>query len=172
MKIRLIAITLGVLVVLPVKAADPLTDVHEIVNKANLAAYYQGDDGKATVKMTITNKQGQERKREFNIFRFGGRQREPKQRAKTQTRVFRGLPFLGMQNATGHGEADTGDNTLRSVGGSTQSEAIDRPTPDTGRVFNHATLNQPTINQPVIRLPKTEALPSPLDGAADPGESP
>jgi hypothetical protein len=61
--------TVAVLAVLPVQAADPLTDVQEIVKKANLAAYYQGDDGKATVKMTITNKQGQERKREFNILR-------------------------------------------------------------------------------------------------------
>lgn len=44
-------------------------DVDTIVNKANIVAYYQGEDGKATVKMTITNKQGQERTREFNILR-------------------------------------------------------------------------------------------------------
>jgi hypothetical protein len=69
MKIQLIAVTVGILAVLPIKAAEPLTDVQEIVKKANLAAYYQGDDGKATVKMTITNKQGQKRKREFNILR-------------------------------------------------------------------------------------------------------
>jgi hypothetical protein len=48
---------------------EPLTDVNIIVNKANKAAYYQGDDGKANVKMTITNKQGQQRLREFIIFR-------------------------------------------------------------------------------------------------------
>lgn len=69
MRIRLIAVTMGVLTVLPTHAAEPLTDVQEIVKRANLAAYYQGDDGKATVKMLITNKQGQERKREFNILR-------------------------------------------------------------------------------------------------------
>ena len=69
MKIQLIAITCGILAALPVQAAEPLTDVQEIVKQANLVAYYQGDDGKATVKMTITNKQGQERKREFNILR-------------------------------------------------------------------------------------------------------
>jgi hypothetical protein len=40
-----------------------------IVEKANVVAYYQGDDGKATVKMVITNKQGQERRRQFNILR-------------------------------------------------------------------------------------------------------
>ena len=51
-----------------VVAADK-PDVETIVNKANVVAYYQGEDGKATVKMTITNKQGQERTREFNILR-------------------------------------------------------------------------------------------------------
>jgi hypothetical protein len=48
---------------------EPLTDVDTIVNKANLAAYYHGDNGKAKVKMTITNKQGQKRLREFVILR-------------------------------------------------------------------------------------------------------
>ena len=46
-----------------------LTDVEAIVNKANLAAYYQGADGKAKVKMTITNKKGQKREREFTVLR-------------------------------------------------------------------------------------------------------
>jgi len=50
-------------------AAGEKPDVQTIVNKANVVAYYQGEDGKATVKMTITNKQGQERTREFNILR-------------------------------------------------------------------------------------------------------
>ena len=44
-------------------------DVQTIVSKANVVAYYQGKDGKATVKMTITSKQGQKRLREFNILR-------------------------------------------------------------------------------------------------------
>ncbi len=43
--------------------------VQTIVNKANIVAYYQGKDGKATVKMTITSKQGQKRSREFIILR-------------------------------------------------------------------------------------------------------
>ena len=43
--------------------------VQTIVEKANIVAYYQGDDGKATVKMVITSKQGQKRQREFNILR-------------------------------------------------------------------------------------------------------
>jgi outer membrane lipoprotein-sorting protein len=50
-------------------SSEQAPDVQTIVNKANIVAYYQGDDGKATVKMTITNKQGQTREREFNILR-------------------------------------------------------------------------------------------------------
>ncbi|MGD2095409.1 MAG: outer membrane lipoprotein-sorting protein, partial [Phycisphaerales bacterium] len=46
-----------------------IPDVETIVNKANIVAYYQGKDGKAHVKMVITNKQGQQREREFNILR-------------------------------------------------------------------------------------------------------
>lgn len=47
--------------------ADPSVD--EIVNKANLAAYYGGDDGRAEVNMTIKDSQGRERTREFVILR-------------------------------------------------------------------------------------------------------
>jgi outer membrane lipoprotein-sorting protein len=43
--------------------------VQAIVEKANIVAYYQGNDGKAKVNMVITNKQGQKRQREFNILR-------------------------------------------------------------------------------------------------------
>ena len=50
-------------------SSEQTPDVQTIVNKANIVAYYQGDDGKATVKMTITSKQGRKREREFNILR-------------------------------------------------------------------------------------------------------
>ncbi len=50
-------------------AAEKLTDVNVIVEKANHVAYYQGDDGKAKVNMKITDKQGQVREREFIILR-------------------------------------------------------------------------------------------------------
>lgn len=66
-------IVMGVL--LPIFAANEtkpskeVPDVATIVNKANLVAYYQGDDGKAKVKMVITNKQDQKREREFIILR-------------------------------------------------------------------------------------------------------
>jgi len=48
---------------------EKITDVETIVNKANIMAYYQGKDGKAKVKMTITDKKGQTRVREFIILR-------------------------------------------------------------------------------------------------------
>lgn len=48
---------------------ETITDVETLVNKANLMAYYQGNDGKAKVKMTITDKKGQSRIREFIILR-------------------------------------------------------------------------------------------------------
>lgn len=47
--------------------AEPSVD--EIVKRANLAAYYGGNDGRAKVSMTITDAQGRERNREFVILR-------------------------------------------------------------------------------------------------------
>lgn len=43
--------------------------VDEIVNRANLASYYGGDDGVARATMVITDKQGRTREREFTILR-------------------------------------------------------------------------------------------------------
>ena len=43
--------------------------VEEIVEKANLASYYQGQDGRAHVDMTITDSQGRTRTRRFVILR-------------------------------------------------------------------------------------------------------
>jgi outer membrane lipoprotein-sorting protein len=58
---------------LPSLAADQpageALDVQTIVNKANIVAYYQGEDGKASVKMIVTNKKKQKRQHEFNILR-------------------------------------------------------------------------------------------------------
>ena len=51
------------------KSAEEIPDVQTIVNKANIVAYYQGDDGRAKVTMTITDKQGPKRERQFNILR-------------------------------------------------------------------------------------------------------
>jgi outer membrane lipoprotein-sorting protein len=41
----------------------------EIVEKADYVSYYQGQDGRAQVKMTITGPQGDQRNREFTILR-------------------------------------------------------------------------------------------------------
>jgi outer membrane lipoprotein-sorting protein len=49
--------------------AQDLTDVQQIVERANLAAYYAGADGRAAVRMTISDAQGRERVRQFTILR-------------------------------------------------------------------------------------------------------
>ena len=69
---KLLSILLIVFVSMPLLAADDSVktpDVQQIVEKANIVAYYQADDGKSTVNMVITDKQGQKREREFNIIR-------------------------------------------------------------------------------------------------------
>jgi outer membrane lipoprotein-sorting protein len=43
--------------------------VEQVVDKANHMAYYQGEDGRAKVNMTITDNQGRERTRNFVILR-------------------------------------------------------------------------------------------------------
>jgi hypothetical protein len=43
--------------------------VEEIVKRTNYTSYYQGKDGRARVKMTITDAQDRERHREFTILR-------------------------------------------------------------------------------------------------------
>ena len=50
-------------------AGGDITDVNKIINKANIVAYYQGNNGKAKVKMTIIDKQGHKRNRQFIIVR-------------------------------------------------------------------------------------------------------
>lgn len=52
----------------PVLGQD-LTDVRDIVERANLAAYYAGTDGRSRVRMTITDAQGRARTRDFVIVR-------------------------------------------------------------------------------------------------------
>lgn len=64
--IRFILLAAGLLFALNASAQPP---VEEIVHRANLAAYYQGKDGRARVQMTITDKQGRERERRMIILR-------------------------------------------------------------------------------------------------------
>jgi len=49
--------------------AEKAPTVEEVVAKTNLAAYYQGQDGRAKVSMSIVDGQGRERTREFTILR-------------------------------------------------------------------------------------------------------
>ena len=63
--IILISTSLGVTVL----QAGEHPSLDDIVNKANLTAYYGGNDGKSTVRMIITDAQGRTRKREFVILR-------------------------------------------------------------------------------------------------------
>lgn len=55
--------------------------VEQIVQKANQVGYYQGRDGRAQVTMTITDKDGKTRSREFIILR---RDRQPEGGADTE----------------------------------------------------------------------------------------
>lgn len=48
--------------------AEP--DIDEIINRTNLVSYYLGKDGRAKVKMTITDAQNRLRNREFTILRM------------------------------------------------------------------------------------------------------
>ncbi|MFC1602350.1 outer membrane lipoprotein-sorting protein [Pseudomonadota bacterium] len=48
--------------------AEPTVD--EIVHRSNMTTYYQGQDGRAQVKMSITDNQGRERKRRLTILRI------------------------------------------------------------------------------------------------------
>jgi hypothetical protein len=61
----------------PAQGKSP--SVQEIVDRSNLASYYQGKDGRATVNMTITDAQSRTRERRFTILRRddkdGGKQK-------------------------------------------------------------------------------------------------
>ncbi|NHA14992.1 outer membrane lipoprotein-sorting protein [Thioalkalivibrio sp. XN279] len=70
MKTRLLtSITLLALALGNSAAAEPLTDVDEIVARANLAAYYGGDDGRSEARMAIEDNQGRKQLRQFTILR-------------------------------------------------------------------------------------------------------
>lgn len=67
------AITMVILSGIPASQAreqeEAEISVDEIVHKANHAAYYFGDDGRARVKMKIADDKGRERSRELTILR-------------------------------------------------------------------------------------------------------
>lgn len=49
--------------------ADDLTNVNEIISRANLASYYAADDGRAEARMRIVDSQGNSQTRQFTILR-------------------------------------------------------------------------------------------------------
>lgn len=49
--------------------AATLTDVNKIIEKANLASYYAGDDGRTQARMIIVDQQGNKQMRQFTILR-------------------------------------------------------------------------------------------------------
>lgn len=57
------------LTVVPPALGQDLTDVDAIVEHTNVASYYAGDDGRARVRLTITDARGRERIRQFVILR-------------------------------------------------------------------------------------------------------
>lgn len=67
--VHLLTLALFLLALGVVAHAEETPSVDEIIKKANRAAYYQGNDGKAIVKMSIKDKQGNVREREFVILR-------------------------------------------------------------------------------------------------------
>jgi outer membrane lipoprotein-sorting protein len=49
--------------------AETLTDADAIVERANLAAYYAGADGRSDVRMIIRDAQGRQQRRQFTVLR-------------------------------------------------------------------------------------------------------
>lgn len=74
----IVIVMLSVFLIVSLSAAKT-SSVNEIIDRANLTAYYAGNDGRADVMMTITDAQGRIRKREFVILRHdvtdGGQQK-------------------------------------------------------------------------------------------------
>jgi Outer membrane lipoprotein-sorting protein len=49
--------------------SQTLTDPNEIVNRANLASYYAGNDGRSEARMIIRDAAGREQRRQFTVLR-------------------------------------------------------------------------------------------------------
>lgn len=68
MRIFWLVLLITILTSINLSAADLTAD--EIIEKANQAAYYAGKDGRATVKMTISDSRGGTRQRAFTLLRL------------------------------------------------------------------------------------------------------
>jgi hypothetical protein len=49
--------------------AEPLVNADEIIERANLASYYAGADGRSEVRMIISDAQGRQQRRQFTVLR-------------------------------------------------------------------------------------------------------
>jgi len=70
MKNILTLLMMGAVLAWPVAGLTQEISVDDVVKNTNHASYYQGKDGRARVKMTITDNQGRTREREFTILRM------------------------------------------------------------------------------------------------------
>lgn len=77
--IKLNSIVFALLTISATVMAEDLT-VDEIVQRTNHTSYYQAQDGKARVNMTITDDQGRTREREFTILRRNTDEEDKEQR--------------------------------------------------------------------------------------------
>ncbi len=75
-----VPVIVAIALIAPTAFSQDLTDVNEIVKKANHSAYYKGKDGRAKVKMTIKDAQGRERNRELTILRKNMDDKDEEQR--------------------------------------------------------------------------------------------
>ncbi len=66
---KILAVTLVLLTLIAANAYSA-EDATKIMEKSSQAYYYAGDDGRAKVTMTLTNKRGKERKRVFTMLRL------------------------------------------------------------------------------------------------------
>lgn len=70
MKTAVLFSGISLLAIVPLAAAaETLTDPDAIVERANLAAYYAGEDGRAEVRMIIEDAQGRQQRRQFTVLR-------------------------------------------------------------------------------------------------------
>lgn len=92
-----------------IKSSDLTID--QIINNANYASYYQGNDGRADIKMEIVDKNGSKRKRAFTILRLDSSTEEEKDHTKCGEQKFyvyfkrpsdvKKMAFMVWKNLTG-----------------------------------------------------------------------
>ncbi len=69
LRLALASLIAGFLLSSGLRSEEALTDANAIVNKANLAAYYGGADGRSEARMIIRDAQGREQRRQFTVLR-------------------------------------------------------------------------------------------------------